>query len=253
MLRRTLLLAVGGLLSLAFGGAFPLSAQETVKPPHAEPQPVRAVMELFTSQGCSSCPPADALFVRLARDPTLLVLTLPVDYWDYLGWRDTLAQPAFSQRQRGYAKARGDLQVYTPQAVIDGAAHAVASDWSALQRILVQHEATPMPLGVRISEANNRVSIAISGEGGAGSVWLVHVARSRQVTIPRGENKGREISYANVVRGLMRVGSWRGVDMTVELPLSLTRHEDADTYAVLVHDDSGRIGRVIGAAKAPGF
>src|SRR5918993_3798564 len=80
----------------------------------------RAVVELFTSQGCSSCPPADAYLVELARRPDIVALTLPIDYWDYLGWKDTLAHSAFSARQRAYAGARGDRQVYTPQAVVNG-------------------------------------------------------------------------------------------------------------------------------------
>ena len=85
----------------------------------------RAVVELFTSQGCSSCPPADALFVDLAKQPDIITLTLPVTYWDYLGWKDTLGKDSFAKRQKYYAKARGDGQVYTPQAVINGAAHVV--------------------------------------------------------------------------------------------------------------------------------
>src|ERR687884_289212 len=91
----------------------------------ASPQ---AVVELFTSQGCSSCPPADAMLGELARRPDVIALSLPVDYWDYLGWKDTLAQPAFSARQRAYAGARGDRQVYTPQVIVNGATPCVGSD-----------------------------------------------------------------------------------------------------------------------------
>ena len=85
----------------------------------------RAVIELFTSQGCSSCPPADRYVAELAKDPSLVILSWPVDYWDYIGWKDTFASPAFTARQKAYAAARRDDQVYTPQAVIDGVAHAV--------------------------------------------------------------------------------------------------------------------------------
>src|SRR5215213_8380181 len=83
----------------------------------ASPQ---AVVELFTSQGCSSCPPADALLTDLAQRPDVVALTLPVDYWDYLGWKDTLASPAFTARQRAYAHGRSDRQVYTPQIIVNG-------------------------------------------------------------------------------------------------------------------------------------
>ena len=94
----------------------------------------RAVIELFTSQGCSSCPPADKLLGELARDPTLITLSLPVDYWDYLGWKDTLALHGHSNRERAYADARGDREVYTPQVVINGIVHVLGSDKAAIER-----------------------------------------------------------------------------------------------------------------------
>ena len=212
-----------------------------------------AVLELFTSQGCSSCPAADALFVEMARDPNLLVLTLPVDYWDYLGWKDTLAHAAFSQRQRAYAKRRGDGQIYTPQAVIDGIAHAVGSDRRAMDQIVATHQENSFPLDVSVSEAAGQIRISLSGKARPGSIWVLPVARARTVAIQRGENRGREVAYANVVRGLMRVGDWRGEAMTLELPKTLVSQADADTYAVLVHSEDGKIGRIIGAAKAPRF
>src|SRR5215470_4237706 len=91
----------------------------------------RAVIELFTSQGCSSCPPADQLLGQFANDPTVVALSLPIDYWDYLGWKDTLAKPAHSARQRAYASARGDRAVYTPQVVVNGSVHVQGSDKAA--------------------------------------------------------------------------------------------------------------------------
>ncbi len=223
------------------------AAQDARKPK------LSSVIELYTSQGCSSCPSADALFVELARDPSLLVLTLPVDYWDYLGWKDTLAHSAFSQRQRSYAKARGDGQIYTPQAIIDGAAHAVGSDRQAMSQIVKAHQASPMPLDVSISEQGAQIRIAVSGTARAGSIWVLTVARKRTVAIQRGENRGREVAYANVVRSLTRIGEWRGETMTLDIPASLVTHPDADTFAVLVHSDDSKIGRVIGAAKSPRF
>lgn len=219
----------------------------------SQPRKPRAVLELFTSQGCSSCPAADALFVEMARDPSLIVLTFPVDYWDYLGWKDTLAHSAFSQRQRRYAKTRGDGQVYTPQAIIDGAVHAVGSDKQALTQIIAAHQATPLPLDVKVQEIGQQVRISVSGMSGVGSIWVLPVARLRSVAVQRGENKGREVAYANVVRGMMRVGEWRGDAVNLDLPISLVQHVDAETYVVLIHSDEGRIGRIIGAAKAPRF
>lgn len=232
--------------ALALGGLAPANAQEVSTKP-------RAVLELFTSQGCSSCPAADALFVDMARDPSLMVLTFPVDYWDYLGWKDTLAHAAFSQRQRGYAKTRGDGQVYTPQAIIDGVAHTVGSDKQAMSQLIAAHQATPLPLDVKVQENAGQVRISVSGTGHAGSVWVLTVARHRNVAIQRGENRGREVAYANVVRSMMRVGDWRGTALSLDLPISLVQQPDADTYVVLVHSDQGKVGRIIGAAKAPRF
>src|SRR5438270_13293400 len=94
----------------------------------ARAEPVRGVVELFTSQGCSSCPPADRYLAELAKDPSLVVLSWPVDYWDYIGWKDTFGSPGFTARQKAYAAVRRDDQVYTPQAVIDGVTHAVGND-----------------------------------------------------------------------------------------------------------------------------
>src|SRR3954451_18236593 len=101
----------------------------------AEP---RAVVELFTSQGCSSCPPADQLAGEVARDPSFIVLSLPIDYWDYLGWKDTLALPGHTNRQRAYSKVRGDREVYTPQVVVNGVTHVLGSDQQAIEKAVAQ-------------------------------------------------------------------------------------------------------------------
>ncbi len=103
----------------------------------AEP---RALLELFTSQGCSSCPPADKLLGDFANDPSLVALSVPIDYWDYLGWKDTLASPADTARQRAYAHMRGDRQVYTPQIVVNGGVHVLGSDRAAVERVITQTE-----------------------------------------------------------------------------------------------------------------
>ena len=120
------------MVRLQFASSLALSclAVLVAQPAQAEP---RAVIELFTSQGCSSCPPADKLIAEYARDPSVIAMSLAVDYWDYLGWKDTLALSGHSNRQRAYAKARGDRQVYTPQVVVDGAVHALGSDKAAIE------------------------------------------------------------------------------------------------------------------------
>src|ERR1700744_3690727 len=102
-----------------------------IRPAHAAYP--RAVVELFTSQGCSSCPPADKLLGELAKDPSIIALSMPIDYWDYLGWKDTLADSRFSARQKAYSAMRGDRDVYTPQAVVNGSVHVVGSDRAGIE------------------------------------------------------------------------------------------------------------------------
>src|SRR3954452_23416283 len=101
-----------------------------IRPAHADP---RAVVELFTSQGCSSCPPADKILGELAKDPSVIALSMPVDYWDYLGWKDTLADSRYSARQKAYSHMRGDRDVYTPQVIVNGAAEVNGSDLSGIE------------------------------------------------------------------------------------------------------------------------
>jgi hypothetical protein len=217
-----------------------------------------AVIELFTSQGCSSCPPADALFVDLAKDPSVIALTLPVDYWDYLGWKDTLASPAFSSRQKNYALLRGDGNVYTPQAVVNGGAHVVGSDQRAVKSASAS---ATLPIRISATESAGVVRLSV-GEGTAalrsGTIFVLPVVRSREVAIGRGENKSRTVTYANVVRGITRVGEWAGESIRFEVPVSLARG-DADGYVVLLQSDtqkpggSSKPGTIIGAYRSPGL
>src|SRR5580693_7151049 len=113
----------------------------------AEP---KALIELFTSQGCSSCPPADKLLGQLAMDPSLIAVSLPIDYWDYLGWKDTLADPRNSARQRAYSHARGDREVYTPQVVVNGSLHALGSDPDAIEQAILQSRKGGMALSLPV-------------------------------------------------------------------------------------------------------
>src|SRR6202007_878750 len=104
-----------------------------IRPAHADP---RAVVELFTSQGCSSCPSADRVLGELAKDPSIIAMSMPIDYWDYLGWRDTVADARFSARQKAYSRMRGDREVYTPQAVINGSTHVIGSDRAGIEEAI---------------------------------------------------------------------------------------------------------------------
>ena len=149
----------------------------------------RGVIELFTSQGCSSCPPADKLLGELIRDPSLVAFSLPVDYWDSLGWKDTLADPRNSERQRAYARSRGDRGVYTPQVVVNGTAHVVGSDKAAIDRALASARARlSVPVNAAVKGSN--LTIDIPAGNGAGEVWVYALAKEVPVAVGRGEPAG---------------------------------------------------------------
>jgi hypothetical protein len=217
-----------------------------------------AVVELFTSQACSSCPPADAALRDLARRTDVIALTMPVDYWDYLGWRDTLAKPAFTARQRAYAATRGDRQVFTPQVVVNGKGACIGSDAAALEQLIQAGRPGP-DVAVALSESAGSVAVDITGatngaaRGHTGEVWVVSVAKAREVAIERGENRGKSITYANVARGITRIGEWRGAPLRLEVPLAMAKG-DGDGYVVLLQAPDGeKLGPILGAAKSPGL
>ena len=203
--------------------------------------PVRGVVELFTSQGCSSCPPADRLLGQLAQDPSLIVLSLPVDYWDGLGWKDTLARPEFTRRQRAYAQSRGDGEIYTPQVVVNGRDHAVGSDRTAILALLE----APLPVSVAIANGAEGMVATVEGAAPDAVLILAPFVRSREVAIGRGENARLKVTYTNVVRGLTVLGSVSGATrFRLDMPAG------AEGLAVLVqHGGLDHPGRIVGAAR----
>ncbi|GGH29915.1 hypothetical protein GCM10007036_40160 [Alsobacter metallidurans] len=222
----------------------------------AAPQP-RAVVELFTSQGCSSCPPADKLMAEFAQDPTLVAVSMPIDYWDYLGWKDTLADHAFTSRQRGYGEQRGDRQVYTPQAVVDGVAHAIGSDPGAVAQAEAASRlkgAMTVPVSVEAAAGTIRISVGAGAADAEAGVYLVPVRKRCDVSITRGENKGKAVTYVNVARSVLPVGAWKGQAATFDVAATLAQTRDADSYVVLLQTGTiGRPGVILGAAKGPGL
>jgi hypothetical protein len=230
-------------------------AATLLTPAAAAAAELRGVIELFTSQGCSSCPKADKLAGELANDPTLVVLSLPIDYWDYLGWKDTLAIPGHTNRQRAYAKARGDRSVYTPQVVINGKVHAIGSDQGAIERAVAQTKQQPNTLTVPVSLAikHDQLSVTI-GKGDPslkGEVWLCPVTKHVAVAIGRGENSGHTVTYNNVVRRWVKIGEWTGAAQTFTVPLRDVAAPDIDAYAVVVQAGSKeQPGTMLGAAVA---
>jgi len=237
--------------SVALSLAMVASAVLTSAVASAEP---RGVIELFTSQGCSSCPPADKLAGELARDPSLIVLSLPVDYWDYLGWKDTLALPGHTNRQRAYSKARGDREVYTPQMVVNGVKHVLGSDRNAIENAVAQTRNEPgtLSLPVSLSIAGEQISVSMpAAKNGAakGEVWLCPITRNAEVAIGRGENSGHTITYHNVVRRWVKLGDWTGAARSYTLPKQDVA--GADAVAVLVQSGTKEApGNMLGATIA---
>jgi hypothetical protein len=179
------------------------------------------VVELYTSQGCSSCPPADAYLARLARQPGVIALALHVDYWDYLGWTDDFGHAQFSDRQRAYAHALGLASIYTPQMIVGGVEQAAGSDPGQVARLIGGQRTDGEQIGLQLRREGGQVSIqALPGARGAGPlvVQLVRYLPSQRVMIEQGENAGRTIDYVNIVTSWSRIGLWDGrgaLEMTV--------------------------------------
>ena len=239
--RRARLPALAAAVAVLATGALPAGAEP------------RAVVELFTSQGCSSCPPADRLLGELAQDPSLVVMSLPIDYWDYIGWKDTLAKPRHTARQRFYAKTRGDGDVFTPQVVINGVAHAVGNDKTAIEHAIAEsrREGATLSLPVTLAVADGRLNVSIPAgpEKATGEVWLCALGAAVPVVIARGENSGHTLTYHNVVRRWVKLGDWTGTDSTWNVPMSEIKADDIDAAVVMVQEGThDKPGIILGAS-----
>jgi len=188
--------------------ALALGLALTAWPARADSRPV--VVELFTSQGCSSCPPADALLGELARRDGVLALGFHISYWDRLGWKDPLSSPEATARQRRYAARLTGGRVYTPQMVIDGVSEVVGSDREAVMAALREASRAASPAVIPVSFAADRRSVAIGDGNGTGEVTLVRFARHRTTQIGAGENSGRVADDFNGVETLSSLGTWGG-------------------------------------------
>ena len=216
-----------------------------------------AVVELFTSQGCSSCPPADAVLGRLAADPDVIALTFAVDYWDYLGWKDGFAKPEFSKRQKGYAIGRGEHGVFTPQAVVNGREDVVGSDEAGIRRTMADLAKDGEGLTIKVDAriAGDRMIVKVSSgvlpADTHVALWVASYRLPETVEIDRGENKGLEVTYTNIVERWQVLGMWSGEPMEVELPLSDIAQDHTAGLAVILQSKKkkGRPGPILGAAR----
>lgn len=214
------------------------------------------VVELFTSQGCSACPSADAVLENLARSGNLVALSYHVDYWDYLGWRDTLATPALTARQYAYRTSLGTMGVYTPQAVLNGRVDVNGAHGGAILAKLDSMAASGegMQIPVRIGMSKPSKFVIDVGEGASPTnpvrLEIVYFDPLKKITISRGENGGRTLSYVNVVRDLETINMWDGKPLHIEMPLSQLAVKGAAGCAVLLQEYVGgeTPGAILGAA-----
>lgn len=215
----------------------------------------RGVIELFTSQGCSSCPPADRLLARYADHPDVIALSYPVQIWDYLGWRDTLASPENTQRHKAYAEARGDRRVYTPQAVVNGIFHAVGSSQDAIEQKLAARgpgrAAGAMSVPVTLTRDGDRVLATVGAAPDGATVPMARVVfvvfeRRHRVSIQNGENRGVTLEYRNVVRRLVDAGPFTGAAQSVAA--ALPAGADTGTAVLIQAQHDAGPGLILGAA-----
>lgn len=213
-------------------------------PAGAQSHPV--VVELFTSQGCSSCPPADKLMHKLAQRDDVIPLALHVDYWDYIGWKDLFAQPGYTKRQKAYAHAGGRKMVYTPQMIINGQQDVVGAHAMEVADLIMLHKAATPVVALQVQRAGSDLLVRaepLAEVTGPLVVQLVRYTPLNRVDITRGENAGRVLDYANVVDDWKVVGSWDG-----QGPMDLTLSIDGDRPAVVLIQQQ-TYGPIIAAAR----
>jgi hypothetical protein len=210
----------------------------------------KAVLELFTSQGCSSCPPADALFEELGKREDLVTLAYHVDYWDYIGWPDTFGDKANSDHQRAYAASWGSSRIYTPQLIVNGAEGVVASRPDEVNAAL-ETASLPVPVALTIMP-NDMLKVKIDPQPGRPEavVWLITFIDRAEVAIDRGENEGQTIGYTQIVTGKQLLGMWEpGAEARWKLPLADLMKDGSNGVAILVQEEhDGLPGAILGAA-----
>ena len=214
----------------------------------------RGVVELFTSQGCSSCPPADRLLGEISRSGDTLALGWHVDYWDYLGWKDTFDNPAFTARQRAYSRSFGDRQVYTPQAVINGRIHVVGSRRGAVLDSVDKFDGTANGLSVPIeAEAANgvlKIRIPVTPQAAGATLYMVYYTEQAAVDVKRGENSGKRITYNNIVRNMEMIGMVKDRELQTEFDLADMKRRGYTSCALILQKTTkqGTPGPIVGAA-----
>ncbi|AMM86906.1 hypothetical protein AZF01_15955 [Martelella sp. AD-3] len=234
------------IISAAFIAAFAFSTAEAGKI-----QNPLGVLELFTSQGCSSCPPADRAAAEIAGQGDIIVLSFHVDYWNYLGWTDTMSSRQNTERQYAYGEAMGRSGVYTPQAILNGREQMIGTSRADLNDSLETLAAKGDGLNVPVSTQmhGDEVLIDIGAGSGKADVLVVYLKGEEEVAIKEGENKGKTITYRNIVTDVQTVGMWHGSPTRITLPARVLDARESDGCAILLQstDRAGNPGPILGA------
>ncbi|NNH58725.1 thioredoxin family protein [Rhizobium laguerreae] len=205
-------------------------------PLQAEDGTPKGVVELFTSQGCSSCPPADAAFRKLVNQGDVIALAYHVDYWNYLGWADTLSSKENTERQYGYARTMGRSNVYTPQAIVNGRGHLAGADLNGINSKIDTFSSEGNGLTVPISAAmrGDELEIKIGAGQGKANVVMVYFDKEKTIDVEKGENSGQKISYLHSVTNVETVGMWDGKATSLTLPASVLQRPQLEGCAILL-------------------
>ena len=208
------------------------------------------VLELFTSQGCSSCPPADTVLTEYDQRADVVALAYHVDYWDYIGWRDTFGDAAYSDRQRKYAAAQGKDRIYTPQLMINGIEDVVGSRPKDVAGA-VARATLAIPVRIEPDDSMLAIDIGKATDMPESEVWLITYKSEAVVDVERGENRGRSLRYSQIVTDRQLLGMWEpDLGAHIKLPLDELLGETSNGLAILVQEDKGGLpGRILGAAS----
>ena len=213
----------------------------------------KAVVELFTSQGCYSCPPADKILAEYSKGTEVLGLSWHVDYWDYLGWKDIFGSKSNTQRQYSYAKSFRESQVYTPQAVINGRTHAVGSNKKDISKAIATFETSnrgmTVPINAEMTDTSLKISIPNESGSTDSTLYMVFFNKEQKVHIKRGENSGKTFSYHNVVHDSQALGMIKSNGLQVEFPIAEIKRRGYDGCALILQKNNaaGNLSEIIGA------
>ena len=205
------------------------------------------VVELFTSQGCSSCPPADKLLGELIEDENILGLSFSVTYWDYIGWKDIFGTADNDARQVGYRGEFNSRYVYTPQMVVGGMDHVVGSDRSGVKSLIEKQADDLEPLPLQWSFKGDKFFVTLPKSDGEATLWLLDIDHVADVDIQRGENTGKIITYHNIVRKIRSLGDWDGSAQEISLDLAEMLTEGRDGCVLIIQQDI--YGPILGALE----